>query len=120
MTNDILKEIYIPIEKEKDLWPLLQSDSGCYELRVGGFNLIHPQGLNPNQYDKLKIPFNGKRIGKQYTDEENLFIVVDDKFIIESGLLVFEPNRGNTFGVTFYEIDESNINIFSDGSLIEL
>ena len=118
MTNERVLEVYYPINN--DNWPILVTDASFYSLRIGGYKKIYLEKIDMDKYNKLKIPFSGMKIGKQFTDEENIYIHISDKFIVEAGLLNFNPDSGNTYGVTYHEVSDFQVNLENDQDIYEL
>ena len=120
MIGEKVEKLLCPKDKESDLWCVLMTDSYAYNLRLGGFERISKASIEAEQYLDLKeVGYSGV-ITDVLTDEEDVYIIIDDGHVIESGWMDISLNGDLYLGVKGKSYREYEENFFSSSDLYRL
>ena len=113
MLGEFIRNILIPLEKDE--WIIIKTDVNFYTLRLGGFkkrrieskDLLHYKALN-------EINYIHKKVTKLYTDDQWLYIFLENDFIIANGWGEINEDGEITQGIYFKHKKEYDANFFEE------
>ncbi|WP_289001052.1 hypothetical protein [uncultured Roseivirga sp.] len=119
MLGEIVKKLLSPRNQDKD-WYVLETEESLYNLRLGGYERINRHDLNPNEYSVIKVPFVGQMIKRHLTDEESVYILIGDDFVLESGWMDISTKGDLSLGVNISRIADYEDDFFSSSELHDM
>ncbi|GAB2669369.1 hypothetical protein GCM10027036_23570 [Flavihumibacter cheonanensis] len=83
MVGEVIQCVYKPKREDLD-WILIKTTNDFYSMRLGGFKK-ETNSISLIDYEEMEIPFKGGQVKEIYTDEEWVYLILNDGNIIVSG-----------------------------------
>lgn len=119
MLNEAVVEVLVP-KCNGNNWVILITNVACYSLRLGGFKKIDISSIDRLKYDFLEIPSAKNTVKDIFTDEEWLYIRLEDNNVIVSGWTLMGKDGELDLGIRFAGNREYDDHFFSSPDLYKV